>query len=197
MGYVYNFKDWTLNEQDRPGKSKIDKTVAISKDPEMNKLSTLFVKYLESKVPKEQNMKIDDWVNAVLALSDEELQDVIQFFKSEGDPMPNKQISRYQSILGVNRFKNIEGVVSKFKDGVFGVATAKANRRYYTDQLKKLVASRKNGWTWADNTVSRKHVQKKIEKGEITAARKKEPIEVGTKKKVPTEKINVGTQTFK
>lgn len=114
------------------------------------KIYNLFTEYLKYKVPYDNNTLYKDRLIKLKSLTDNDLIDVIDFFKKKGYNPKNENIKHYQESLNISNFQNINKS-SEFNDGVFGVATAKASLSIFINNLEKWLKTKNNDYSYNDN----------------------------------------------
>ena len=125
---LLNYRKWkALNE-----KVQLNTPVIVRfQNPDSMAILKLFnTEYLPTLIPEYMDLTVTQMIDRLNKLTDEQLTGTIAFFKSKGYTQPNDKIKIFQQELMNNTeystFTNVDNKTSKFDDGVFGVATARA-----------------------------------------------------------------------
>lgn len=100
-------------------------------DPESVKLLKMFnTEFLPSILGNVDDLTISQYIDKLSALTTEQFNSAIQFFKNKGYDQPNDKIKKFQEDLmnstDYKTFTTTEDKTKPFNDGIFGRATASA-----------------------------------------------------------------------
>jgi hypothetical protein len=190
----------TITEQTTPvDSSKTNPTKIVTQverfsTPESKKINYIFMnEFLPSLTPTRDEMVITKYIDTLKSISDTQLKPVIEFFTKKGYKQPNEDIKKFQQdllrVTGIDKYANKEQINNEFKDGVFGVATARAVIGSYLENLNN-VAKKNPNILMGDMSK-----QSKVDLSDKTATQKTAmaPQKVAGK----SVEIGVGTQKIK
>jgi hypothetical protein len=183
----------------------IEKKITFT-DSDSQEIYRLFVnEYLPKIIPFTNETIVKDRVNQIKSITDEKFLSVTKFFETNGYIMSkdanfikcdcknnikncNQKIRNFQLYFGIGTFKNKDGKIECFTDGVFGVATAKAARDLYVKFQEEILKNRSDSdkYTYGDMRAGYEKVAK--QKTTVKVLPKDEP----NKKQID---IKVGTQS--
>lgn len=186
---ILNFSKWKkLNEQQAAAASTTAPKSIIktwTTDPESMKIMKIFnSEFIPSLLGNVDELTLAEYGQKLAALTTEQFDKAIQFFKNKGYAQPNDKIKKFQEDLMNNTdyktFTTTEDKTKPFNDGIFGRATASALVRFSIQKLKRA----------ADQTVKVKDTKGVASSGDNVERAAK----VGTTSDVKT---GTGTQTLK
>lgn len=162
--------------------------------PEAKKVNNLFmVEFLPKLTPGREKLTSLQYVDKLKGLTDQQLTGVIKFFTDKGYKQPNEDIKKLQQdvlkISGIDKYTTKDNVTKEFKDGVFGVATAKAIIGDFIETLNRVGAKDPNKLVGT----SFSNASKDISNPNLIQTSKP----VTPKTAADSLKINVGTQKIK
>ena len=183
----------------------IEKKITFT-DSDSQEIYRLFVnEYLPKIIPFTNETIVKNRVNQLKSITDEKFLTVTKFFESNGYIMSkngkfiecdcknnikncNQKVRNFQLYFGISTFKNKDGKIECFTDGVFGVATAKAARDLYVKFQEDILMKRSDSdtYTYGDMRAGYEKVAKK--KTTVSVLPKAEP----EKKQID---VKVGTQS--
>lgn len=204
---VFNFENWKINESVTQFKK-----ITLPNDNDFKNIFNIFKDQFVNQIEdfkKDPNFK-GDWKNLTWKRFGEIAESYIKdnapsidnagdFFKSKGYTWPDPRVKKAQSIIsnktGVTKFINNKGEESKFEDGKFGSATAKAfllfMRNFYHPQI--------SGTSFAKLSIKDRDAKiKAIQQGKVkgmTAGKSPDETQEVASRKVKGGSIQTGTDT--
>ena len=165
-----------------------EQTVVSFESSDARDVHELFnTKFLPTVIPGYFNMTPPQAIDAINKLTEEQLSGTIKFFTENGYKQPNNpKIIKYQQELmkntNISTFTSADSTATKFDDGTFGIATAKASLEVRKRNLMKLPK---------DKTLEQISIMNK------EASKTKETIQAPKIKTGPDIRIEKGTQPIK
>ena len=142
---ILNYRNWKkLNEQ-APTET-ITQTFhtptayAWTTDPESLKIMTAFnTEFIPSILGDVDGLTISQYISKLNALTPDQFNSAIQFFKQKGYDQPNDKIKKFQEDLmnstDYKTFTTSDDKTKPFNDGIFGRATSAAIVKFMVSKL--------------------------------------------------------------
>ena len=174
------FNTKNLSEQQAGTTATAQKKSALTSDAS-KKVYKLFIEYLKEnpKTTYNDSTVIQQHINKLKTITENDVADVFNFFKSKGYSAKNADITAFQKDLGVEKFKTPLGE-KEFADGTFGMATALAAIEFYISGKEDLIKTNKPNFTYGDSAIGGAKAAALPQKPAVQVTRTGAPVSIST-----------------
>ena len=151
------------------------------------KIYKLFIEYLKQNPNTTYNDTtiIKQHLEKLKTITENDVSDVFNFFKSKGYGAKNSDVMTFQKDLGIEEFKTPQGE-KEFADGTFGMATALAAIQFFITFYSNILNSYRQypNFTYGQSRIEGRKTGERAKEGEIEKIQQKididKPISINT-----------------